>query len=41
MRSVELEETTTGRNERLWGQRGVTHMASTLGLMMGPPAETL
>src|ERR1700722_18975660 len=32
--SVEFNETTTGRNERLCGQRGVTQRASTLGLMM-------
>src|SRR5262245_8708421 len=35
------DETTTGRNERLWAQMGVRHSASTPGSMIGLPAETL
>src|SRR5438128_2500206 len=39
--TVLCDETTTGRNERLCGQMGVMQNASTSGLMIGPPAETL
>ena len=39
--TVELIETTTGLKERLCGHRGVMQIASTSGLMIGPPAETL
>src|SRR5438034_4123865 len=41
MTTVLRDEITTGRNERLCGQIGVMQNASTSGLMIGPPAETL
>src|SRR5580765_4146482 len=39
--TVERDEITTGRKDKLCGQIGVMQNASTSGSMIGPPADTL